>query len=109
TNCPFGFHVDHKDRNTFNNTRDNLRIANRWQNEANKPPRNTSGYKGVTLVRNKFRAKILGEHIGYFHSIVDAAIAYDAEAYKVFGEWAYLNFPEHYAVEPYTKVDIPFS
>ena len=54
--------VDHKDLNTFNNKRDNLRIATATQNNANKLlySNNTSGEKGVDFYPryNMYRARI---------------------------------------------------
>lgn len=54
--------VDHIDGNGLNNTRENLRIATRTQNNANRgaPHNNTTGYKGVSYdkARGKYLAKI---------------------------------------------------
>jgi len=58
-----------------------------------------SPYKGVYFdtTRGKWHAQIgvngKQRFIGRFSNAVDAARAYDAEAMKWFGEFAYLNFP----------------
>jgi hypothetical protein len=96
--------VDHKDRNPLNNKKDNLRIATRSQQMANSNPQGLRDFKGVHKIKdgrslkNKFRAitKKNGKtiHIGYFNSAEEAAQAYDRKAKELFGEFAYLNFPE---------------
>jgi hypothetical protein len=94
--------VDHRDRNTLNNQRENLRPATHSQNlhNARKPRHNTSGFKGVHWARHcgKWRTQIrIGEgkrySIGYFSNKIDAARAYDKEAIQRFGEFACVNFP----------------
>jgi len=94
--------VDHKDRNIFNNQKENLRTCNSSQNNINKEKSvyNTSGYKGVTFYKptKKWRAQIKFKykamHIGYYENLEEAARAYDRAAIKYFGEFAYLNFPD---------------
>lgn len=90
---------DHRNRNTLDNRRNNLRLCNSAQNCQNKEPRKncTSKYKGVhwNKLNENWRAMIrLGKqkHIGCFESEVDAAKAYDVKAKEMFGEFAYLNF-----------------
>ena len=91
---------DHKDRNTFNNQRTNLRICNYSQNNSNKDKYNiisTSIYKGVSYRkdRNKWSAylRISGKliHLGHFKNEKQAAKAYNRAATKHFGEFAVLN------------------
>jgi len=94
-----GLDADHRDRNKLNNRRNNLRIATRSQNEANKGLRrdSTTKLKGVSFFKRDgtFRAQIGFDgrkmHIGYFDTPKQAAIAYDAEATKLFGEFALTN------------------
>lgn len=92
--------IDHKDGNGLNNQKSNLRSATHQQNAANRGPQinNTTGYKGVGKVRNKFRAyiKVVNKkiHLGYFQNVEGAAIAYDQAAKKYFGEFAWLNFKQ---------------
>lgn len=97
---------DHRDGNGLNNTRGNLRIATSAQNRANQRKYagcKCSRYKGVqpsVSRKNPWRAYIGGlgaakmRHIGVFLTEEAAARAYDAEARRVFGEFARLNFPE---------------
>jgi hypothetical protein len=101
TNAPAGKVVDHIDRNGLNNRRSNLRICSAADNSRNSRGKSgTSRYKGVFwnkknkkwLVAIKYNRKF--RHIGYFENETDAAKAYDKAARKLFGEFAYLNFPE---------------
>lgn len=95
--------VDHENHDGLDNRRCNLRPASHQQNNLNRRPRmgTTSRYKGVswTTRRQKWCAQIevdkRNRHIGYFLSEEEAARAYDRVALEVFGEYAYLNFPDH--------------
>lgn len=62
-----------------------------------KPKEFTSDYRGVSLDRSfkarKFRARFRGKEIGFFDDEVEAAKAYDQEAFKKLGDKAVLNFP----------------
>jgi hypothetical protein len=97
-----GEEVDHIDLDGLNCTRKNLRLASHLQNVWNQRRKitNTSGYKGVYLVRgrNVWHARIRDHgrqiHLGYFVDPVEAARAYDAKAREIAGEFARLNFPE---------------
>lgn len=78
--------IDHKDLDTLNNSYENLREATPSQNQYNqkKPKCNTSGYKGVSHVGNRWIARIkiakkhihLGSfdcpHVAYFHYCIAA-------------------------------------
>lgn len=93
-----GFDVDHKNGNTLDNRRNNLRACTRSQNRANQRLTcGTSRYKGVSWKSNKrrWRATIRingkGIHLGQFRSERDAALAYNKMAIKSFGEYAALN------------------
>lgn len=92
--------IDHINRDTLDNRKANLRIANRHQNGCNAGPRRgSSQYKGVSWFsrRGKWRATITvnrRQHsLGYFENEIDAALAYDAAARELHGDFAYLNFP----------------
>lgn len=114
TGCPAAYKVDHRDNDTLNNQRPNLRIATHDQNNLNRGTWSLSGYKGVTRVRHRFRARITvaheQQHIGYYADPIEAAQAYDAAAHKLFGEFAWLNFPENYPAPCHDIVthEIPF-
>jgi hypothetical protein len=91
--------VDHRNHDTLDNRRDNLRRCSNNQNMQNKRRyrNNTSGYKGVCWhVRiGKWQARVGFHghkiHLGYFSLLEDAARAYNVGAQQAFGEYAYLN------------------
>ena len=99
-NAPPGMVCDHKNHNTLDNRKSNLRTCTQAQNIYNQLPRDggTSRYKGVYWPKDKCRweAKIghngRAIHIGYYDYEADAAIAYDDMAIELFGEFACLNF-----------------
>jgi len=99
--------VDHKDYNGLNCQKENLRIAadgqNPWNARISKSHKTESKYKGVTLYKSH------GRVIGYKYNICkkgekfsergfetedEAGRAYDKKAKELFGEYAYLNFPD---------------
>lgn len=105
-NCPNNMLVDHINRDTLDNRRENLRICNKKQNNVNsiKSRVGTSGYKGVTYEHRNHRTprwvsqiEINGKNnkIGRFKSKISAALAYDCVAECIHGEFAYLNFPAY--------------
>jgi hypothetical protein len=98
---PEGVETDHIDRNRTNNVRANLRAATRSQNTANSNRSDReSEYKGVSWHRQAGRwratASTSGKqvYIGLFDDPADAARAYDKKARELYGEFAYLNFPQ---------------
>ncbi len=99
-----GYEVDHINGIKTDNRRKNLRLANRQQNEINKPKpkRNglrkwTSKFKGVYFNkdRKKWCAQITVQYkryaLGRFDNEKDAAKKYNEAATRHFGEYAYLN------------------
>lgn len=99
-----GFEIDHINRNRLDNRKSNLRYCTRSQNCGNKSLKstNTSGYKGVSRKQNRHCVSYYSciakdghtYHLGCFDNPIDAAKAYDKKAVELFGEFAYLNFPE---------------
>lgn len=95
--APSGMRVDHRDNNGLHNWRSNLRVCSQNENNWNQGPHGLIPYKGVTKHGGFLvRIQVNGErkHVGRFKTAYEAAIAYDVEAFKLFGEFAYLNFPE---------------
>jgi len=98
-----GFEIDHRDGDGLNNCRKNLRHATKSQNQGNAKMRsdNTSGYKGVSFEPQtrgkKWKAYIQHEGkrftLGRHATAECAAMAYDAAAIRLFGEFAKINFP----------------
>lgn len=90
--------VDHIDRNKLNNTIDNLRPATIQQNSWNTNSRKNSSskYLGVTLRPSgnwvaQIRLPDKNLRLGTFVCEQEAALAYNAKAYEIYGEFANLN------------------
>lgn len=92
--------VDHIDGDRTNNNISNLRLCTVSQNGANKKKYHKGGfskYKGVTYCKNrkKYIAQIGArenhKHLGAFTTQEEAALRYNEEATKRFGEFALLN------------------
>jgi AP2 domain/HNH endonuclease len=101
-----GVQVDHKNRDTLDNQRGNLRAATPRQNLANCPRpkrgitpgrRAVSRYRGVSpqSSKNTWMAKIGDRgrqvYLGSFTTEEDAARAYNVAAIELYGEFATLN------------------
>jgi hypothetical protein len=99
-NCPENKLVDHKDRNTLNNRKRNLRITNKSINAQNSRVRIGSScpLRGVDKRGNSYRSYInFNKKRIYLGSSTDPYIAgtkYDLAAIYLYGEFAGLNFPE---------------
>jgi len=99
---PQGLVVDHKNHNGLDNRKSNLRVCTPAENARNRrlAKKTASGYKGVRRngSDNCWQARIrIGKklrNIGCFATAEEAALAYDAKALELFGEYAHLNFPD---------------
>lgn len=97
--APDGMDVDHKEQDTLDNRRSNLRICTNYENNLNKPIRKTnkSGYKGVCwhTAANKWVAQLnhggKRVHCSWHEDKKDAARSYNVAALKYHGEFARLN------------------
>jgi hypothetical protein len=106
-NAPKGMVVDHIDGNRQNNCRSNLRVCTQRENQHNQAKQisSASRFKGVFHDKRCGKwyaeARCNGEHfrVGPFEDEVEAARAYDRLAVELFGEFAYLNFPEDWPPE----------
>lgn len=91
--------VDHINKQTLDNTRLNLRLVNDSVSNINrrKFKSNKSGYRGVSYAKElgKWYAKIAVNNkaisIGYYLTPEEAALAYNAKAIELHGEYACLN------------------
>jgi hypothetical protein len=109
--CPPDMEIDHSpDHYGLNNQRSNLRICTREQNRQNQTPFGKSKYLGVSMLNKKhqsyFQVFLKRKYLGTFKNEIEAAIAYDREAVKVYGEFANLNFKNGY--EPKTQLELTF-
>lgn len=104
TNFPDNMEIDHKNHNTLDNRKTNLRIVTKSKNHMNEKKARTykgkitsSIYKGVSFNKQtkKWHCAItLNGHLiylGYFTHEKNAAIAYNTAAKKYFGNYAHLN------------------
>lgn len=96
--------ADHRNRNTLDNTRDNLRVATSGQNRINQRARsdNSSGYLGVTKhPSGKWQAQITVNRkhrsLGLYVDAAAAHAAYRMEAERIHGEFTALGSIEEKA------------
>lgn len=101
--APANRHVDHKNHDTLDCRRQNMRLATRSQNGANqrKQKGTSSKYKGVCKVSlrvNKTNrwlsyigSGVARRYLGYFFTESQAASAYNVAARKRFGAFAHFN------------------
>lgn len=89
--------VDHKNHNPFDNRRHNIRACTHQQNMFNLSFRIGYKTKGITYdkSRNRWKARIgyksKSIFIGWFKTQELAAVAYNKNAQKLYGEFALLN------------------
>jgi len=96
---PPGQKTDHRNHNTLDNRKTNLRICSNAENQMNQRKQSgcSSKYKGVhwDKQQKEWRASIQNNrkkyYLGHFDNEVDAARAYNVAAVKKFGEYALLN------------------
>jgi len=95
-NAPDGMLVDHKNGDTLDNRRSNLRLATRQQNNCNSSMqrRNTSGFKGVSWSTSskKWKAQIQvngkNKYLGVFETREKAHEVYASAAHELHGDFA---------------------
>jgi len=91
--------VDHKDGNGLNCVDSNIRLATISQNTSNRLYENSNGYRGVVrrsrCTNHPYTAQVmhLGKNytFGGYKTAIEAAIRYNIEASRIFGEFAILN------------------
>ncbi|KKN42138.1 hypothetical protein LCGC14_0716420 [marine sediment metagenome] len=91
--------VDHKDCNSLNNQKNNLRKVTRSQNAVNRhhKRKSTSKYYGVNYdkTRNLWECKLKKDQVkiwvGRFKNEEEAALAYNKKAIEIHGQFATLN------------------
>ena len=97
--APKGMVIDHKNSNTLDNRKENLRLCTQSENMKNmRSGSNKHGYRGVSKTSpGTFNAAIrvngTPKYLGSFRTLEDAARAYDVAAIREHGEFAKLNFP----------------
>lgn len=95
--------VDHKNHDSLDNQRHNLRVCAEGQNNANARKttlKRSSKFKGVSWYKDRemwgahirFQGKL--KHLGFFADESAAAAAYDEAAARLFGEFAWTNAQE---------------
>ncbi|MCK5172440.1 MAG: endonuclease, partial [Planctomycetes bacterium] len=88
----------------LNNRKRNLRVCTAAENNHNTRGHRgkSSRWKGVNFFtpKKRFRAQIRYKDreyfLGYFRDEAQAGRAYDKKAKELFGDFAYLNFPEEH-------------
>jgi len=91
--------IDHINRNGLDNRKSNLRLCNMSQNMMNSRPMKNrlSKYKGVSWhsLTKKWRVRVCLHgnliEVGLYSNEEKAAAAYNKEAKRLFGDFAYLN------------------
>jgi hypothetical protein len=98
--APKGYKIDHIDRDTLNNQRDNLRFVTNRVSSHNQSVKGVSRYRGVTWDKEhqSWRTQIISQgrryNLGRFRDDVTAARNFDYYALCIYGEYAVLNFTD---------------
>ena len=93
-----GYCTDHRNGNSLDNRRKNLRVCTLAQNRQNQTKvRGRIKYRGVMMNGKRYRAALTygGEryNLGTYDTPKEAALAYDMKARELRGEFASPNFP----------------
>lgn len=101
-NAALGTEIDHRNGDTLDNRRENLRFATHAQNMRNVLPKKQAGrasrYRGVSFCKatNRWRASISDgsryKQLGRFDSEAAAAYAYDVASLALHGDFGRRNF-----------------
>lgn len=91
-----GLEIDHVNRDPLDCRRENLRLASRGQNLANRRGWSVSGFKGVYRYGKRWRAQTSYQkkriHLGVFDTPEEAAIAFDDFVVEKWLEFAKTNY-----------------
>lgn len=95
--APKGIDIDHRNLDTLDNRRDNIRLATREQNQHNRgiQRNNTSGFKGVSIrkdcpmrpFQSHIRVKGKSVCLGHFETAKEASEAYQSAVLERRGEF----------------------
>lgn len=112
-NSPQGLVIDHINQNGLDNRKENLRCVKQRQNIINAGTfkSNSTGYRGVIVYRNGYRAQIMTRVNGRRFNIssytlsdpIMAAQIWDSVVSKLYGSTAYQNKPNHPVSESVEK------
>jgi hypothetical protein len=93
-----GMIADHINGDTFDNRRENLRVATPAQNNWNSKKKGGSNkYKGISLIKEtgmwdvRINANNRRYYLGHYRTEEEAALAYNKAAYELHGEFARVN------------------